>query len=98
VLSDILVGLRIWFHISSLDSMEQDHPPCRSFHLLKLPLHFESLPKFPSKRRKVNRRRTYISTSQTCGYPVMGIEWSPKHIGNPSTHIHYVVNGTPSTP
>jgi hypothetical protein len=78
--------------------MEQDQPPRRSHHLLKLPPHFESLPKFPSKRRKVNRRGTYISTSQTCDYPVMGTESSLNDTGSPSTPIPSVVSGIPSTP
>jgi hypothetical protein len=58
--------------------MEQDQLPRRSRRLLKLPPHLESLPKFPSKRRKVNKRGTYISTSQTCDYPVMSTESSLK--------------------
>jgi hypothetical protein len=78
--------------------MEQGHPPCMSHCLLKLPLHFESLPKFPSKRRKVNRRGTYISTSQTCDYPVMGTVSSLNNTSSPLTPIPSVVSRIPSTP
>jgi hypothetical protein len=66
--------------------------------MLKLPLQFESLLKFPSKRNKFNRRGTYISTSQTCDYAIIGIESSLNDTGIPSSPIPYVVNGTSSTP
>jgi hypothetical protein len=77
--------------------MEQDQPPHRCRCLLKLPLHFESLLKFPSKRHKVNKCGTYISTSQTCDYLVMGTESNVNDIGSPSTPIPYVFSGIPST-
>jgi hypothetical protein len=78
--------------------LEKDQPPHRSRYLLKLPPHFESLLKFPSKRRKVNRLGTYISTSKTCDYPFMGIESSPNDTGSPSNPIPYVVSGISLTP
>jgi hypothetical protein len=78
--------------------MEQDQPPHRSHWFLNLPQNFESLSKFPSKRRKVNRRGTYISTSQTCYYLVMSFESSPNNTGSPSNPIPSVVSGIPSTP
>jgi hypothetical protein len=78
--------------------VEQDKPPCRYLHFLKLPPYFESLPKFPSKRHKVNRHGTYISTSQTFDYQVMGTMLSLNDTGSPSTPIPYMVGGIPSTP
>jgi hypothetical protein len=78
--------------------VEQDQPPHRSRRLWKLPPHFESLPKLPSKRRKVNKHGTYISTSQTCDYAIMGIESSLNDTGISSTLIPYVVSGIPLTP
>jgi hypothetical protein len=78
--------------------MEKDQPPRRSHHLLKLPLHLESLPKFPYKRHKVNKHGTYISTSQTCDHPVMSTESNPNITGSPSTPIYSVISWIPSTP
>jgi hypothetical protein len=78
--------------------VEKYQHPCTSHCLLKLPPHFESLPKFPSKRSKVNRRGTYNSTSQNCDYPTMSTKLSLKDTGSPSTPIPYVVNGIPLTP
>jgi hypothetical protein len=78
--------------------VDQYQIPHRSRHLLKLPQYLDSLPKFPSKRRKVNRRGTYISTSKTCDYPFMGIESSPNDTGSPSNPIPYVVSGISLTP
>jgi hypothetical protein len=78
--------------------VEQDHPPRRSRHLLKLPPHLESLLKLPSKRRKVNKCGTYISTSQTCDHLVMSIESNPNVTGSPSTPISFVISGISSTP
>jgi hypothetical protein len=78
--------------------VEKDQLPRRSRRLLKLPPHLESLPKLPSKRRKGNKRGTYISTSQTCDYLVMSIESNPNDITSPSTPIPSVVSGIPLTP
>jgi hypothetical protein len=78
--------------------MEKDQLPRRSRHLLKLPSHLESLPKFPSKRHKVNKHGTYISTSRTCDYLVISTESNLNIIGSPSTPISYVISGIPSTP
>jgi hypothetical protein len=73
--------------------MEPDHLPRRSRRLLKLPPHLES---FPSKRRKVTKRGTHISTYQTCDYTIMSTESSQKDTGSPLTPIPTVVNGVPS--
>jgi len=70
----------------------------RSRRLLKLPPHLESLPRFPSKRHKVNKCGTYISTYQTCDNLVISIESNPNVIGIPSTPISSVISGIPSTP
>jgi hypothetical protein len=78
--------------------MEKDHLPRRSHHFLKLPPHLESLLKFPSKRRKVSKCGTYISTSQTCDYLVMSIESNPNDTGSPLTPIPSVISGIPSNP
>ena len=78
--------------------MEKDQLPHRSLRLLKLPPHLESLLKLPSKRCKVNKHGTYISTSQTCDYPVMSTESSPNDRESPQTPIPSVVNGVPLTP
>jgi hypothetical protein len=78
--------------------VEQDQLTRRSRSLLKLPPHLEYLPKFTSKRRKVNQHGTYISTSHTCYYPFMSIESNPNDKGSPSTPIPYVISGIPLTP
>jgi hypothetical protein len=78
--------------------VEQDHLPCKSHCLLKLPLHLESLLKFPSKRHKVSKCGTYISTSHTCDYPVMSTDSNPNDKGILSTPIPYMISGIPSTP
>ena len=78
--------------------MEKDQPPHSSRYLLKLPPHFESLPKFPSKRCKFNKHGTYISTSQTRDHPVMSTESNPNVTGSPSTPISSVISGIPSIP
>jgi hypothetical protein len=78
--------------------VEQDQIPHRSRRLCNLPLHLESLSKFPSKRRKFNKHGTYISTSWTCDYPVMSTKSNPNDIGSPSTPIPSVISGIPSTP
>jgi hypothetical protein len=78
--------------------VEKYQPPCRSHHLLKLPPHIYYLPKFPSKRRKVNKHGTYISTSQTCDNLVMSIESNPNVTGSPSTPIYFLISGILSTP
>jgi hypothetical protein len=78
--------------------MEKDQPPHRSRYLLKLPPHFESLPKFPSKRCKFNKHGTHISTSQTCDYRVMSTESNLNETRSPSMHIPSVISGIPSTP
>jgi hypothetical protein len=77
--------------------VEKDQPPRRFLHLLKLPLHFESLPKLPSKRRKVNKHGTYISTSQICDYQIMSIESNLNETGSPLTPIPSMVSEIPST-
>jgi hypothetical protein len=78
--------------------MEQDQPPRRSLHLLKLPPHLDPLPKLPSKRHRVNKHGTYISTSQTHDHPVMSTESDPNISGSPSTPFSSVISGIPSTP
>jgi hypothetical protein len=78
--------------------MEQDHIPCKSHRLLKLPLHLESLLKFPSERHKVSKCGTYISTSHTCDYPFMTTDSNPNDKGIPSTPIPYMSSGIPLTP
>lgn len=75
--------------------MDPNQLPHRSLRLLKLPPHLESL---PSKRHKVTKCGTHISTYQTCDYTTMSIESSMKDTGSPSTPIPTVVNGVPSTP
>jgi hypothetical protein len=78
--------------------MKKNQPPRRYRHLLKLPPHLESLLKLPSKRHKVNKHGTYISTSQTCDHPIMSIKSNPNVIRSPSTPIYYVICGIPLTP
>jgi hypothetical protein len=78
--------------------MEKDQPPHQSHHFLKLPPHLDPLPKLPSKRCRVNKRGTYISTSQTRDHLVMSTESDPNVSGSPSTPISSVISGIPSTP
>jgi hypothetical protein len=78
--------------------VEQDQLPHRSRCLLKLPPHLDYLLNLPSKRRKVNKHGTYISTSHTCDYPAMSTESNLNDTGSPSTPIPYVISGIPLTP
>jgi hypothetical protein len=78
--------------------VEQDQPPRRSLHLLKLPPCLDPLPKSPSKRRRVNKCGTYISTSQTCDHPTMSTESDMNVLGSPSTPLSSMISGIPSTP
>jgi len=78
--------------------MDQYQLPCRSCCFLKLPLHIDSLLKFPSKRHKVNKHGTYISTSWNFDNPVMSIESNPNVTGSPSNPISSVISGIPLTP
>jgi hypothetical protein len=78
--------------------MEKDQPPCWSLRLLKLPPHLDPLLKFPSKRCRVNKHGTYISTSQTRDHPVMSTESDMNVLGSPSTPFSYVISGIPLTP
>jgi hypothetical protein len=75
--------------------VESDPLPRRSHRLLNLPLHLES---FPSKRHKVIKRGTHISTYQTCDHTSMSTKSGEKDIGSPLTPIPIIVNGTPSMP
>jgi hypothetical protein len=75
--------------------VEQDRLPPRSRRLLKLPPHLES---FPSKRCRVIKRGTHISTYQTCDYTIKSTESSLNDTKSPSTPIPTVVNRVPSTP
>jgi hypothetical protein len=77
--------------------VEQDQPPRRSLHLLKLPLCLDPLPKSPSKRRRVNKCGAYISTSQDHDHPTMSTE-SDMNLGIPSTPLSSMISGVPSTP
>jgi hypothetical protein len=78
--------------------VEKDHPPRRSLHLLKLPPCLDPLPNFPSKRRRVNKRGSYISTSQTHDHPVMSTELNMNVSGSPLTPFSSMISGIPSTP
>jgi hypothetical protein len=69
--------------------------PHRSRRLLQLPPIFEF---FPSKRRRVIRRGTHMSTFQNCGSTRMSTESSLHNTGSSSTPIPTIVNNTPSTP
>jgi hypothetical protein len=78
--------------------VEQDQPPHQSLHLLKLPPCLDNLPKPPSKRRRVNKRGLYISTSQARDHPTMSTESDMKVSGIPLTPLSYVISGVPSNP
>jgi hypothetical protein len=75
--------------------VESNQIPCRSFRLLQLPLHFESL---PSKRCKFIKHGRHTSSYQTCDSTRMSTELSHQDSGSLSTPIPTIVNGTPSTP
>jgi hypothetical protein len=92
----LLVGIRICFYISILESSwSQTNFLAGLIISLKLPLHLES---FLSKRIKVIKRGTHTSTYRTCDHTSMSTESSQKDIGSPSTPIPSIVNGTPSMP
>jgi len=74
--------------------MVSDQPPRRSRRLLQLPPDFISL---PSKRRRVIRCGTHMSTLQTCDSTRMSTESGLQNSRSPSTPISTIVNGTPST-
>jgi hypothetical protein len=78
--------------------VEKYQPPFRSRRLLKLPPHLDPLLKMPSKRRRVNKFGTYISTSQTRDHPVMNYESDLNVSGSPSNSFSSMISGIPSTP
>jgi len=68
--------------------MEKDQPPSQSLSLLK----------FPSKRHRVNKCVTYISTSQTRDHHTMSNESYMNVSGTPLTPTSTIVSRVPSTP
>jgi hypothetical protein len=78
--------------------MDQYQRPHWSRRLLKLPPHLDPLPKFSSKRHRVNKSGTYISTSQTHDKPVMSTESDSSISETPSTPFSSMISGISSTP